>query len=437
MNDQWQDNLRNRMEHHEEPAPEGLWEAIDQHITARSIKGRVSRNQTLRLWGKRVGATAAVAAVAIVLLLIVRDSSMENQSDGVFTGDVTPTRPQQEQPIKEIAMADKEAAPSTRTPDSKPVSKKQPYRQETELLLAGNRNEAITGIGRQSENSTTGAGENDHSPDMVDEQAAIIVTEPDHAPAGNEVTPDTGHPALDTGSGHDQLLAMNTLRAHQQPTRWQTGLSMSNAPSGSSETYSGYGTFALKQTVEEQYHFLANDTREQSYTDVKHHQPITFGLTLRYNLNDRWSVASGLTYAQLSSELHSGSGNYYYDDRQTLHYIGIPLNIAYTFWQRPRLSTYLTTGGLVEKNVAGRLTSNYYIDNQLEITTREKISTDQLQWSVNTAIGLGYRISNNIGLYAEPGISWYFKNSSELETIYKENPLQFNLRLGLRLTLGE
>ncbi|MFA5229439.1 MAG: outer membrane beta-barrel protein, partial [Candidatus Paceibacterota bacterium] len=220
-------------------------------------------------------------------------------------------------------------------------------------------------------------------------------------------------------------------------TKWQAGLSLSNAPSGSSETYSGYGTFAVTETVEEQYHFLANDTREQAYTDVKHHQPITFGLTLRYNLNERWSVASGLTYSQLSSELHSGSGNYYYDDRQTLHYIGLPLNIAYTFWQSPKLSAYLTSGGLVEKNVAGRLTSNYYLDDQLEITTRENISTDQLQWSVNTAIGLGYRISNNIGLYAEPGISYYFKNSSELETIYKENPLHFNLRLGLRFTLGE
>lgn len=230
---------------------------------------------------------------------------------------------------------------------------------------------------------------------------------------------------------------MNGRRNHHNQTKWQAGLSLSNAPSGSSETYSGYGTFAVTETVEEQYHFLANDTREQAYTDVKHHQPITFGLTLRYNLNERWSVASGLTYSQLSSELHSGSGNYYYDDRQTLHYIGLPLNVAYTFWQNQKISAYLSTGGLVEKNVAGRLTSKYYIDNQLETTTREKISTDQLQWSYNTTIGLGYRISNHIGLYAEPGISWYFKNSSELETIYKENPLQFNLRLGLRFTLGD
>ena len=419
MNDQWQDNLRNRMERHEETAPEGLWEGIDQLITAGVLDGRVSRAHTLRVWGRRVGATAAVVAVAIVLLLIVRNSSMENQSDEVFTGDSTPISPQIEQPMEEIVIADNKDTESTLSPGSRPASKQQQFLQEPEVLLAGNRNEEITGIGRESEDIAVVAKEEDH--DAVN-------------PAKNAINPEEQGAIA---NGYDRLLAMNGRSDHHNQPKWQTGLSMSNAPSGSSETHSGYGTFAVTETVEEQYHFLANDTREQVYTDVNHHQPITFGLTLRYNLSERWSVSSGLTYSQLSSELHSGSGNYYYDDRQTLHYIGLPLNVAYTFWQNQKISAYLSTGGLVEKNVAGRLTSKYYIDNQLETTTREKISTDQLQWSYNTTIGLGYRISNHIGLYAEPGISWYFKNSSELETIYKENPLQFNLRLGLRFTLGD
>jgi hypothetical protein len=51
-------------------------------------------------------------------------------------------------------------------------------------------------------------------------------------------------------------------------------------------------------------------------------------------------------------------------------------------------------------------------------------------------MGLGYQLSNTIGLYAEPGISYYFNNGSQLETIYKEDPLHFNLRLGLRFTFN-
>src|SRR5690554_422650 len=132
MNDQWQDNLRNRMERHEEPAPEGLWEGIDQLITAGGMDGKVSRSHTLRVWGRRVGATAAVAAVAIVLLFIVRNSSIEHQSDEVFTGNITPTKPQQEQPIDETAIADKKDAPSTFSPDTEPASKQQQFLQEPE-----------------------------------------------------------------------------------------------------------------------------------------------------------------------------------------------------------------------------------------------------------------------------------------------------------------
>ena len=436
MNDQWQDNLRDRMEGHEEPAPEGVWEGIERLITAGSMDEGISPSRKLPVWGKRIGATAAVAAVAIILLLIVRHSPMENQSDAAFTGKSTPINPQHKQPIAAIGMADKDA-PNTFSPDSKPASKQQPFFHEPEILFAGNRDEEITGIGRENENIAVKAGENDNHADHPAEKEAIN-QEPDET-SEDFSGQDRNRPDLDFNFNKtdDPLFAISLQRRPQDHSKWQTNLSVSNVPSGSAETYSGYGTFALTETVEEQYGFLSNYTREQVYTDVKHHQPITFGITLRYNFNERWSVASGLTYTQLSSDLRSGSGNYYYDDRQTLHYIGIPLNIAYTFWQNPKISTYVSSGGLVEKNVTGRLSSNYYLDNQLEISTREKISSKELQWSVNTAIGLEYQISNTIGLYAEPGIAWYFKNSSELETIYKDNPLNFNLRLGLRLTWGD
>ena len=32
MSDHWHDNLRKRMDLHEENAPEGLWKDIEQHI---------------------------------------------------------------------------------------------------------------------------------------------------------------------------------------------------------------------------------------------------------------------------------------------------------------------------------------------------------------------------------------------------------------------
>lgn len=220
-------------------------------------------------------------------------------------------------------------------------------------------------------------------------------------------------------------------------SRWQTSISMSNAPSGSTETYSGYGTFALAETVDDQYKFLSSYTDQDVNTDVKHDQPVTVGLTLRYVLSERWSIASGLNYSILSSQLHSAANNYYYDDFQKLHYLGIPLNLEYTYWRNNKISSYISAGGQMEKNIAGRLTSNYYLDNQLESTTYEKITGKHLQWSLNSAIGIEYQISDMFRLYAEPGVSYYFKNRGELETIYKDRPFSFNLRIGLRFTFND
>ena len=404
MNDQWQDKLRNRMALHEEPAPEGLWEAIDKRIIA-GKKPLEKAVVTRRLWAWRTGAVAVAAAVAILLIFVVRFNPADTPTGELFTEEKVTTPPQVQPPTLEITPVDQREERSSishvTTPASTPASTPEITLAAPDILVAEQPTEEIRTSGSESEQR-------------------IIAPEEE-----------------DISMGPDPLLAMNENSDQQPSSRWQTGLSASNFPGGASETYPGYVTLALTETVEEQYHFLANDTRERAYTDVRHHQPLRFGLTFRYNINQRWSLMSGLSYSKLSSELQSGSGNYYYDDKQTLHFIGVPVNLAYTFWQSPKISAYLSTGALVEKNVAGRLTSNYYIDNQLETTTWEKISMDQLQWSANAAIGLGYRISNHVGLYAEPGISYYFRNGSQLETIYSDNPFNFNLQVGLRFTLGE
>lgn len=45
-------------------------------------------------------------------------------------------------------------------------------------------------------------------------------------------------------------------------------------------------------------------------------------------------------------------------------------------------------------------------------------------------------ITRHIGVYIEPGISYYFDNNSDVRNIYKDRPLNFNLNIGLRFTFG-
>ena len=72
-----------------------------------------------------------------------------------------------------------------------------------------------------------------------------------------------------------------------------------------------------------------------------------------------------------------------------------------------------------------------------ETTKREKTPIEEkpFQWSVNAAAGLQFNFSSLVGLYVEPGVSYYFDDGSSLKTIYKEKPLNFNLNLGIRLSL--
>ena len=41
-------------------------------------------------------------------------------------------------------------------------------------------------------------------------------------------------------------------------------------------------------------------------TSIKHRQPVRFGLSLRYDFNDRLGIESGLTYTKLDSDMREG-----------------------------------------------------------------------------------------------------------------------------------
>ena len=402
MNNQWQNSLRNRMEQHEEAAPGGLWESIDEQLSAGVIVpvAPTGRKQIL----KRIS-MAAAAAVAIVLLTVVLFTDRDDKPLTDFA-EVTDTEVKKEINNIEISIAERTTRPAERTT-------------------------------RPAERTTRPAKRILQSAETK-EDSEILAEKVGRSP-GRETLPDLNQP-------NDQLFAISTIQEKsgqsiqkqsiQKQSGWQANLSANNLSSASTESFSGYKTFAVTETVDNQYDFVKTLSAPDVKTEVNHDQPVTFGITLRYNLNDKWSIASGLTYSLLKSQLYSGTASYHYNDDQTLHYLGVPLNVEYKIWQNNKISTYITAGGMMEKNISGRLSSNYYIDNELVSTTRESITDRHLQWSAGTAIGLEYRISDLFGIYIEPGVSYYFKNDSELKTIYKDRPANFNLRVGLRFSIN-
>lgn len=84
-------------------------------------------------------------------------------------------------------------------------------------------------------------------------------------------------------------------------------------------------------------------------TEIHHRQPIRAGLSLGYRLNQRLSLATGLTYTNLTSDIRDGSDSHYFTGEQVLHYIGLPLSVRYDILQWKRLNLYASAGILVEK----------------------------------------------------------------------------------------
>ena len=152
---------------------------------------------------------------------------------------------------------------------------------------------------------------------------------------------------------------------------------------------------------------------EDSLNSIHHHQPIRFGLSLRYRLDDRWSIESGLSYTRLSSDITTTVNDVTTVTEQRLNYIGLPLNISYELWGSRRFDLYVSAGGTIEKC----------------------LDASPWQFSLNGATGVEYKLSNSFSLYAEPGLGYYFKDGSSTPTIYKDHPLNFNLNFGLRFNL--
>ena len=181
--------------------------------------------------------------------------------------------------------------------------------------------------------------------------------------------------------------------------------------------------------------FITSNFKKKTDTNIKHRQPIRLGVTAAFDINRRWSVETGVTYTYLTSDIYSGTTENNYQSVQKLHYIGIPLNLDYSIWKYKNINVYVSGGGMAEFCIDGKLTTDYILSKKVESTGEEKIKNNKTQWSVNAAAGVQYSFIPNMGIFIEPGVGYYFDDGSDIQTIYKEHPTNFNLKLGLRIKI--
>jgi RNA polymerase sigma-70 factor (ECF subfamily) len=164
-----------------------------------------------------------------------------------------------------------------------------------------------------------------------------------------------------------------------------------------------------------------------------HYMPINFSLALKYRLNNRFALETGLTYSRLKSEFEMGSNGNTINEQQTIHYLGIPVKCIYNIYNRKMWSLYGSLGLSIEIPVHSPLNTSYYLHGILEATEKSTIHAPW-QWSVGTGLGVQYNFTPNIGLFAEPSLQYYIPTGTQIETYSTEHPFNFSLPLGIRFT---
>lgn len=156
------------------------------------------------------------------------------------------------------------------------------------------------------------------------------------------------------------------------------------------------------------------DYRQSSF---RHHQPMSFGLTVRKELGRGFSVETGVMYTLLWADVRMPLGTE--DFSQKLHFIGVPVRVNWNFLERRNFVLYIGAGGMVEACAAAKFGST-------------EVEEPGVFWSVAGAVGAEYRLGGLVGLYFEPDLSYYF-NQTRLRTSRTDSPATFTLRLGVRL----
>lgn len=172
-------------------------------------------------------------------------------------------------------------------------------------------------------------------------------------------------------------------------------------------------------------------------TEYSHKMPVKIGASIRYDFNKFLGIESGLTYSFLSSDLKTGDEgavSSWSKGVQSMHYLGIPLNLSFNIFSSRYFNAYVTAGGLMEKCVRGSLKTDEYLDGKYHGSSSTALKQKGLQWSVNGAAGIQVNILPQLGLYMEPGVSHHFSNNSKVRTIYSDKPTDFSLSFGLRYT---
>ncbi len=138
------------------------------------------------------------------------------------------------------------------------------------------------------------------------------------------------------------------------------------------------------------------------------HLPVNLSITLERQLSKHLSLESGLVYSYEQSP-----------DNANLNYLGVPLKLNMMLANNNKFDVYASLGGVLDKCIAGAPQNDF--------------NSEPIQVAVNAGLGLRYKLSNKLALFAESGVTHYLASNSDWETMRSQKPTRLNLLCGVRM----
>lgn len=411
----WTRQLHDRLDNHKTAVPDGLWDNIERRLDAKRKPKR--RRVVLR-------AASWMAAAASVALLVVGGFYTNRHGVAPVSAPLAGAR--------SVAQNAEKGAPTTGSGSSggllalvgggsKAASASAPASAASQKDMAvASADDAlgtavVQGVGEEVPVEVAAAS----APDM--EKAASATAKTENRSGGRH--PSAVANAAPVGGYVHHGTAKNS-------SRWSVGAHTGNAFAESRNTQGAVPIAqfcASSDRNPDETVFNAYPLLFANYKEVKHHnQPLAVGMSVSYAINNRLALSTGLVYTRVTSDFIQQAGSDEIVDNQRLHYIGVPLGVSCNVWSNRSVRTYATVGAQVDFNVKATLDTEGVSTN---------IKKDRPQVSGTAGVGVEYDIVPQVGVYAEPGVRYYFNNHSAVDNIFKSQPWAFSLQVGVRINV--
>ena len=449
-NEKWLSQLSEKLEGYQEQPSDSVWEGVSRKVLGTSL---------LRRW--LIPGMTAAAALLLGTFLLTRPSSPSPDTitaDAKVNADVTPRS--FEDLVTSTAndwISGDNLSEKNQTDDigkiqggnSNSKSQKNNNIDKTLSDKIIDRNPRETGI---DQNRKAGAAESaEYSEETV---SAVAASESDDTNAAASKTSSEKEESIDNEVVRQKeeakwaaIMAEEQAERKHSARRFSAGFSVTGAGTASSSerqlTNAIMGANPLESNVNyadwvdggfRNGESLVVYNQPEVETKYSHKLPVKFGVSFRYGFNERLGIESGLTYTLLNSTFTTAAGtaNGNTTGKQTLHYIGIPLNVTYNIIGSKLFNVYASAGGAMEKAVGGYFETTGHVDGKRSETNRNSLKPKELQWSLNASAGAQVNVLNQLGLYVEPGISYRIPSGSHVRSIYTDKKLDFSIGFGIR-----